>query len=122
MARKPKLTTIQIVCLARSWIADVQEWTANSTAESFSGNSQMQAAAHRAFMAIGEAIKDLPPSLLEHEPDVPWNDAIGLRNVLAHDYFEGIEQRTVWVTIKEDLPVLDAALARLEARLKEGKI
>jgi uncharacterized protein with HEPN domain len=40
---------------------------------------------------------------------VEWSEAIGLRNVLAHDY-RGIDMTRIWTIVERDLPPLVAAL------------
>jgi uncharacterized protein with HEPN domain len=37
---------------------------------------------------IGEAVSRLTPELLEHYPQVPWRNMIGMRNILVHQDFE----------------------------------
>lgn len=116
--KKPKLTPLQTIGFARLWIARIREWAANETADTFVENLMCQTAVERGFTALGEALKDLPQNLLDLEPAIPWEDITGFRNALAHDYCEGIEEYTVWITIQDDLPPLDAALGRLEKKLK----
>ena len=40
------------------------------------------------LIEIGEAVKALPADLLAHEPDVPWMQIAGMRDRLAHRYFD----------------------------------
>lgn len=93
--RKSKLTPSQTLAFARLWIARILTWTANNSIETFCKNEERQAAIYRAFTALGEALKNLPKELLDLEPTIPWEDAFGFRDVIAHDYFEDIEERTV---------------------------
>ena len=120
-SKKPKFTPMEIIGFARGWIADVMEWTAQETNESYYANKMLRAAIQRSFAAIGEAIKDIPAEILKLEPLGAWAPAMAFRNIVAHDYEEGLEHDVVWNTIRNDLPVLDAALARLEQRLKEQR-
>jgi uncharacterized protein with HEPN domain len=72
------------------------------------------------LIEIGEAVKLLDPNLVASEPDVEWSDAAGMRDWLAHHYFD-----TSWAvvesTITDDLPPLEAAVLRLQARLELSK-
>jgi uncharacterized protein with HEPN domain len=68
------------------------------------------------LIEIGEAIKSLPAELLKTEPDIPWADIAGMRNRLAHRYFD-TEHSIVASTIRDDLGPLESAVARLEARV-----
>lgn len=67
------------------------------------------------LIEIGEAIKDVEPDLLALEPNVPWNDVAGMRDHLAHRYFN-TEHSIVAATIDHDLPPLIAAVERLRSR------
>lgn len=64
------------------------------------------------LIEIGEAVKDISPQVLATEPQIPWRDVAGMRDQLAHRYFDtayGIVQ----ATIDEDLPILLAAVHRM---------
>ena len=69
------------------------------------------------IVVIGECVSSLlaessraPLPWLEAEREVDWSGWIGLRNVVAHQYFRR-DPRKVWETIRE-LPVLRRAVAR----------
>jgi uncharacterized protein with HEPN domain len=64
------------------------------------------------LIEIGEAVKSIDPDLLAHEPDTPWIDIAGMRNHLAHRYFD-TAHAIVATTITHDLPPLVAAVERL---------
>jgi uncharacterized protein with HEPN domain len=72
------------------------------------------------LIEIGEAVKLLDPQLVASEPDVRWSDAAGMRDWLAHHYFD-TSRAIVEATIAEDLPPLEAAVLQLEARLELSK-
>lgn len=59
--------------------------------------------------AIGEAYKkidkDTDGTLLPLYPDIPWKAVKGIRDRIAHGYFE-IDADIIYETIKEDLPTL----------------
>ena len=64
------------------------------------------------LIEIGEAVRTISPDLLEREPDIPWVDVAGMRNHLAHRYFD-TTHAVVQATIDHDLPPLVAAVQRL---------
>lgn len=114
-----KQTPLEIVLHARRRIEQIRRWTAADTEATYMKNDERQAAVERNFIAIGEAIKDLSKAT---DFDAlgfsgPWKEAAGFRDFLAHRYDEGVSHPDVWATIAADLPVLDAALARIEASL-----
>lgn len=64
------------------------------------------------FVIIGEAVKHLAPETRESEPDIPWADVAGLRDLIAHEYFR-IDIQRVLEVVARDLPPLEQAVERL---------
>lgn len=64
------------------------------------------------LIEIGEAAKMLPTDLLDQEPDLPWTQIAGMRDRLAHRYFD-TSHAIVSATVADDLPELEAAVRRL---------
>ncbi len=64
------------------------------------------------LIEIGEAVRAIDPAVLASEPDVPWQDVAGMRNHLAHRYFD-TDHAIVAATVEHDLPPLVAAARRL---------
>jgi len=60
---------------------------------------------------IGEASRALSPEFQSRFPDIPWRAMIGMRNIIAHQYF-GIDLGAVWSVIDHDLPTLKQNIAR----------
>lgn len=67
------------------------------------------------LIETGEAVKGLTPALTATEPEVPWADIAGMRDWLAHRYFD-TSHAIVQATIDEDLPKLEGAARRLAQR------
>lgn len=63
--------------------------------------------------AIGEGIKQVDKAtegkLLIERPEIPWKDVIGIRNHIAHGYFD-IDGEMVLDVVKNDLDSLLAAV------------
>jgi uncharacterized protein with HEPN domain len=70
------------------------------------------------LIEIGEAVKDLDPALLVSEPTVPWGAVAGMRDHLAHRYFD-TDHAVVTDTVQVDLPLLAAAVGRLRAQVSQ---
>jgi uncharacterized protein with HEPN domain len=64
------------------------------------------------FVVIGEAVKNLAPETRVSEPEIPWADVAGLRDLIAHEYFR-IEIDRVIAIVERDLPPLERAIDRL---------
>jgi len=61
------------------------------------------------LLAIGEAVKSLDKrtnkSLLSQYPTIRWKDIMGLRDIIAHHYFE-VEADKIFDAAKIDVPLL----------------
>ena len=79
-----------------------------------SGGMQKLAASCMLIEAIGEGIKQIDKitngGLLPERPEIPWRDVIGIRNHIAHGYFN-INGALVFDTVKNDLDALHDAIA-----------
>ncbi len=64
------------------------------------------------LIEIGEAVKAIPAELLACEPALPWPQIAGMRDRLAHRYFD-TSHAILAATVSEDLPELDTAVRRL---------
>jgi uncharacterized protein with HEPN domain len=67
---------------------------------------------------IGEAAARLNDTIREQCPEIPWQDIVGMRNMLTHEYF-GISLTRVWMTVVNDVPVLKECVNRVLDGLKE---
>lgn len=70
------------------------------------------------LIEIGEAVKALSPELLAYEPDIPWGQVAGMRDRLAHRYFDTTHS-ILEGTVSDDLPELEEAVHRLTAVITE---
>lgn len=71
------------------------------------------------LIEIGEAVKALPAEVLAPEPTMPWAQIAGMRDRLAHRYFD-TSHAIVSATVSEDLPELAAAVLRLLGNADES--
>ncbi len=70
------------------------------------------------LIEIGKAVKDIDPDVLADEPEIPWRDVAGIRDHLAHRYFDTAHS-VVQTTIDHDLPPLLEAARRLLDRMEQ---
>lgn len=91
----------------------IRRFVEGVTKEEFIANEEKHEAVNRKFEIIGEAARRLSPEARQQFPDIPWQLASAMRNVLIHDYDE-VNLNVVWDTAQNDLPKL---IARLEAYL-----
>ena len=77
------------------------------------------------LLAIDESLKgidkDTNKELLPLYPDVDWKGAMGLRDIIAHHYFD-IDGDTVLDVIKSDLPLLLKTLKQMLSDVQEKDV
>ena len=81
----------------------------------FDASRMVQDAVIRNLQVLAESSQRLSDAIKEAEPQVPWRELAGFRNVLVHGYL-GIDTAAVWSVIEHDLPDLSAALDRMAQR------
>lgn len=99
---------IEAVALAQSYVEGMDKAT-------FLDDRKTQQAVIMNIPIIGEAATKLAEKHLEftsRHPQIPWNSMRGMRNRLAHGYFE-INLDIVWDTLKNELPGLKTALVEV---------
>ena len=84
----------------------------NMNFAAFDTDLKTQEAVPRVFEIIGEAVKSLSEEWIEKEPDIPWRQIAGFRDVLAHSYL-AVNSSVVWAAALEKAPFLKAACLRL---------
>lgn len=100
----------------RTAIDNLREW--NKTVDDFDEllkspqGMQDLAGNCMVIMAIGEGFKKIDKytdgQLLAERPEIPWQQVFGLRNRIAHGYFD-LDAEIIGEVIKNDLqPLLDA--------------
>ena len=97
-------------------IADIREFTAELTRESFSSDKKTIKAVVRSLEVIGEAATKIPHHIRNRYPEIPWQEIIGMRSRLIHEYF-GVDVDIVWQTIEEDLEPLDQTVKKMVSEM-----
>jgi uncharacterized protein with HEPN domain len=81
----------------------------------FKADERTAAAVLHQIFLIGEAAARLPEEIRKRAPNVPWEEIIGMRNIIAHGYFE-VDLEVPWKTVRLDLPPLrEQVLSLLES-------
>ena len=73
----------------------------------------IRSAACYELIVLGEALNALSDEFLEAHSGLPVREAVGLRNVLAHEYFRA-DDDILWDTISIDMPGLAEMLVEGE--------
>ena len=118
-----KQRVIGILEQIQTAIRQLKEWNADVTKadDYYLSPSGMQklAASCMLIEAIGEGVHQIDDitegKLFPERPEIPWEDVIGIRNHIAHGYFD-IDGEVVYGVIKQDLdPLLEAIVYFIDA-------
>lgn len=66
----------------------------------------------RQLEIIGEATKNLTSELREENPQIPWRKVAGIRDRLAHGYYQ-ISLKIVWDAVQNNLPDLKTEVTKI---------
>lgn len=94
-------------------IANLENFTKGVTFESFQKDIKTVYAVTRSIEVIGEAVKNIPQEVRNKNPEIPWKDIAGTRDVLIHGYFV-VDLKTIWEVIEKDLPKLKEHITHLK--------
>ena len=80
-------------------ISDIRLFIQGMSADGFMADKKTVNAVIRSLEIIGEATGKIPKDVQMRYSDVPWDEIIGMRNRLVHEYFE-VDLDIVWQTIQ----------------------
>jgi uncharacterized protein with HEPN domain len=86
-------------------IKEIYGYSSDISIKDFQSNSMMQYATIKQLEIIGEAANHLTEHFKRLYKEIQWQEIIGLRNLLIHEYF-GVDTKIVWDIIKNDIPLL----------------
>ena len=96
----------------------IEEFISGVEKKDMFSDYQLQSALVKQFEIIGEATRHLSPKLMDKYSEVNWSEAIGMRNILVHDYF-AVNLDVLWDTIKNNIPVFKRQIVKILQELKE---
>lgn len=99
--------------IASARLADDQLQLAASRQDEDVVQVAFHAILHNLFV-IGEAVKSIPPDVLDREPETPWSEIAAMRDVIGHHYHR-IVPAIIHRTVQSDLAPLEKAIHRLVA-------
>ena len=99
----------------RDCLDRILEYT-NAERARFDASRLVQDAVIRNLQTLAESSQRLSSEIKATEPQIPWRELSGFRNVIVHGYL-GVDLGAVWLVVEQDLPVLGAAVNRMTAHL-----
>ena len=103
----------------RDYATEAVELLGQRTVEKLKGDRVLQLALVRLIEVIGEAASKVPADFRQRFPNVPWREAVAMRNLLIHGY-DIIEHQILWETIRSNLPPLVDHLQDILAERERG--
>ena len=93
-------------------ITEIQQFTQDIRFEEFQSNQLLVKAVLHNFIIIGEFTRNISSELQILNSEIPWRLMGGMRNVVAHEYFQ-VDARRIWETSIDDLPTIIEPLRNL---------
>lgn len=87
--------------------------------ETFLRDETLKRAFVRSLEIVGEAVKQMPPSLRQKYPAVDWRLIAGMRDKLIQAYF-GIDFEIVWDVVVNEVPNLALEVEKILADEDSG--
>ena len=88
------------------------EFIADMDFDQFEKNDLVQSAVIQKIQILGEATRNITDGLKAQYPEIEWSKIIGMRNRIAHEYFNIVPQ-IVWDTIKNKIKPLIPQLEKI---------
>lgn len=99
----------------RDCLDRILEYT-NAERSRFEASRLVQDAVIRNLQTLAESSQRLSIEIKGTEPQIPWRELAGFRNVIVHGYL-GVDLGAVWLVVEQDLPALTAAVNRMAEHL-----
>lgn len=96
-------------------IEKIGRYTRGTSFKDFAKDEKTVDAVLRNLAIIGEAAARIPDDYRIASPEVPWQEIVGMRNKVVHEYF-GVDAEILWKTITEDLGGLEEQVRSLMVR------
>lgn len=93
----------------------IAEYT-NTERSRFDASRLVQDAVIRNLQTLAESSQRLSSEIKGTEPQIPWRELAGFRNLIVHGYL-GVDLAAVWLVVEQDLPALTEAVNRMALHL-----
>jgi len=86
-------------------IANAQAYIAGMRYEDFTDDLKTIRAVAYEIGTIGEAAAQMPESVTQRWPSLPWDKMRAMRNIVFHEYFR-VDTAILWQTVTSNFPPL----------------
>ena len=90
-------------------IKQIKDYSKNGK-DDFNTNMMVQDAILRRLQTMAESTQRLSDEIKAQMTGIDWRNISGFRNILVHDYLDGINLETVWEVVENYLPDLEKAI------------
>ena len=99
---------------------DIESYVKEHTYESFLDDKRTRDATVHNLFIIGESVKHIPSDILDAYPDIEWQKIAGLRDSIAHPYFN-IKPSILWnIIVSKIHPLKNAVESILSDQAEEA--
>jgi uncharacterized protein with HEPN domain len=98
-------------------IEKIQRYTVGVTREEFGSGEKVDAVVWN-LTVLGEAARQIPDSIVQAYPEVPWPQMRGIRNRIVHGY-DQIDVDIIWNVVQNELAPIAEQLYRIMAEAVE---
>jgi uncharacterized protein with HEPN domain len=75
----------------------------------------------RNLQILAESTQKISESTKDKYKNIPWGKIAGFRNILVHDYIQGIDTEMIWSVVTSMLPELSEAFSKIKDELEESQ-
>jgi uncharacterized protein with HEPN domain len=90
----------------------ISRYTQGITIEAFVADERTYDAVLLNLQIVGEAVKQIPQEFRDRYPETEWRKISGLRDILAHAYFQ-IDIEIIWDVVQNKLTPLQAQVNKI---------
>ena len=90
-------------------VNDVEAFTRGMAFGDFTKDRKTVNAVVRSIEVIGGATKNIPKSIRDKYPLLPWKKMAGMRDRMIHEYF-AVDLEILWKVVNDELPPLKPLL------------
>lgn len=99
-------------------IDDIEKFTQGLSFDDFKQDKKTIYAVTHAIEIMGEATKNIPASIRDNYPRIPWKQIAGMRDKLIHGYFS-VNIQTLWKAAMQDTPQIKMFISKVKEDLEK---